>query len=70
MSESTAEIKRAKLTKRFYLQLSTGLYLVSNLGWAPDKPIFAEKVVHDSQRMIQWRKIVESGAAQRLCKVF
>ena len=46
MSEPTAEPKKAKLTKRFFLEISTGMYLVSNLGWAPDKPFFAEKVAN------------------------
>jgi hypothetical protein len=70
MSDPTSEITMARLTKSFYLSLPTGVYLVSNLGWAPDKPLFADRVVQDSERINQWRRIVGSGAAQRLCNVF
>jgi hypothetical protein len=70
MSDTTFEIMRGKLTKKFYLQIPTGLFLVSNVCWAPDKPIFAEKVVSQSERENQWKRIVESRVVQRLCHIF
>ena len=70
MPDTTLEKMRSKLTKKFYLQIPAGLYLVSNLGWAPGKPIFEEKVVRQSDRENQWERILKCGADQRLCLIF
>ncbi|GEM_PF-3210295 len=62
--------RRAKLTKKFYLQIPSGLYLVSNICWTPYSPVFGEKVVKDADREKQWKRIVDCGAAQKMCHIF
>ena len=70
MLKTVKEKMRGRLTKKFYLEIPTGLFLVSNVGWDLELPAFAEKVVRHSEREAQWKKIVEFGADQRLCHVF
>lgn len=70
MSEPVIEKMRGNLTKRFYFQIPTGLFLVSRIDRSKNKPIFAEKVVPLSERRSQWKTIMEIGIAQRLCYVF
>jgi hypothetical protein len=71
----------AKLTKRFFMQLPEGKFLISNRftpGFRPlytDKvigfrPIYAETVACQSQREGQWKEIVKAGVDQRLCRIF
>jgi len=63
-----------KLTKKFFMNLSEGLYVVSNvydtLGPNCATPIFNEYVVQRDERKAQWDKIKSVGADQRLCDVY
>ncbi len=62
-----------KLTKKFFMQLPEGLYLVSNVhqGTTYDhRPAFEGVVGPLSKREQQWREIKEVSADRRLCEVF
>jgi len=63
-----------KLTKKFFMNLPEGLYLVSNvydtLGYSCATPIFNEYIVQRENRNAQWDKIKSVGADQRLCDVY
>jgi len=63
-------IAPAKLTLKFLQTLPTGYFVASNLLAARNTPVFAEAVLPFGSRMDQWRRIQESGAAQRMCHVF
>lgn len=62
--------KSGKLTKKFYMQIPTGLYLISSVGWTPTEPIFAEMIESKSGREKQWKRIVGCAVSQRMCFVF
>jgi hypothetical protein len=70
-ADENKEPLRGGLTKKFFLGLPKGVYLVSNL-WDPSplQSVFAERVVAKDQREYQWRKIVEAGASYRSCWIF
>jgi len=57
---------RHRLTKRLYLTLRPGRYLVSNT-LSEMVPMFAETVTVDEG---QWRRICAAGANGRLCMLF
>ncbi len=59
-----------KLTKRFYLGLDPGLFLVSGVGDSPRQRAFAEYVAPHEERQEQWARIREAMADQRNCDVF
>ena len=63
-----------KLTKKFFMSLPAGVYLVSNcydtLGPSRATPVFNEYVVHCQERSAQWDRIKAVGADQRLCDVY
>jgi hypothetical protein len=61
---------RHKLTKKYFMSLPEGFYLVSNTFPNPMQPRFAEKVTPLNQREDQWNSIVEAKVQQRLCHVF
>jgi hypothetical protein len=63
-------IMAGKLTKKFFMNMAEGQYLVSNIGYTPVRPILAESVVEFNLREFQWKRIVEVGANHRLCYVF
>ena len=67
---NSATVFEGKLTKKNLHQFKTGFYLVSNSGTAPDKPLYAGEIASPREREAQWKRIVESGADQRLCLVF
>jgi hypothetical protein len=67
---STNEMMRAKLTKRFFLELPEGVFLVSNVFKDRMVPYFAEKISVIPDREKQWIKITELGVEQRLCYIF
>lgn len=58
------------LTKDFLMGIGNGLFVASNVGYAPKEPVFAEYAAPMDQRKAQWEKITESGAQNRLCQVF
>ena len=59
-----------KLTKKFFMGLREGLYLVSNAGRSPALPCFAGYIVSLEKRERQWQRIRASGAHNMLCRVF
>jgi hypothetical protein len=62
--------KGVKLTKKYFMELPEGVYLVSNVYEDKDTPAYADLVPPLFKREEQWRKIVKSHADQRLCDVF
>jgi hypothetical protein len=64
------EQTRTTLTKKFFMGLPKGVFIVSNLG-APEQPECAEYVLSPaSEREKQWERIVLRGCSNRLCWVF
>jgi hypothetical protein len=63
-------IQRGKLSKKFFMELDEGLYLVSNVGENPLKPIFAELMVPLNVREEQWKRIRSKNVNNILCEVF
>ena len=61
---------RANLSKNFLFNLQEGEYIVSNLFWSRNRPVFAEAVSPLDARHEQWRRIVSAKVDQRLCTVF
>lgn len=64
------ELYRDKLTKKFFMQLPEGLYLVSNTHENRFQSKFAEEIAAFDQKRNQWKKIVAAGVSQTLCYVF
>lgn len=60
----------AKLTKKFFMQLPEGFYLVSNLFKNQMQSLFEEEISPPAERDQHWKRIVQAGADQRLCRVF
>ncbi len=64
---------QAKLTKKFLMQLPTGVFLVSNchksVGYNAVTPVFAEKVTALDDRDTQWQRIKNCSADSRNCVV-
>ena len=63
-------LHREKLTKKFYMQLPEGLYLVTNIHDTRFQARFAEEIVGLDLRGNQWKEIVAAGVSQTLCYVF
>lgn len=61
---------KGKLTKKFFMELPEGLYLASNLLKYPYRSSFAEKIASLDEREQQWRRIVNAGVSQKLCRAF
>jgi hypothetical protein len=59
-----------KLTKKYFMTLPEGFYLVSNIFKNIMQSIFAEKVAPLNFRKDQWNRIIEADAHQRLCHIF
>lgn len=53
-------IQSATLTKRFFLSLPAGVFLVSNCMRSPVEPVFAETVQPANARQSQWQSIIPS----------
>lgn len=66
----TLNMKPVKLTRNFLLSLTEGRFVASNLMATPHMPLFAETVASDPLKAEQWKRVLESGAAQHLCHVF
>jgi hypothetical protein len=58
------------LTKKFFLSLLAGDYLVSNVMEAPGQPMFAQTIAPKDRREAQWKEIVAARANGRMCHVF
>ena len=63
-------LKRAKLTKRLLMKLNTGTYIMSNVFYKKDMPIYAGRVVPLPLREKQWETIVDLAVDQRICRIF
>jgi hypothetical protein len=67
-------MKHQKLTKKFFMSLDAGVFLVSNCHKMVDPhtytPCFYEYLVPLQKRLEQWQKIKEVGADQRQCSVY
>ena len=59
-----------KLTKKYFMSLPEGFYLVSNIFLNDMQSFFAEKVAPLNLRKNQWNRIVEADVQQNLCHVF
>ena len=59
-----------KLTKRFFMGLREGLYVVSNGGRSPARPCFEGYTAPPEKREKQWQSIRATGADNNLCRVF
>ncbi len=59
-----------KLTKKYFMELPEGVYLVSNVYEDKNTPAYADEVSPLFKREEQWKKIVTAYADQRLCNVF
>jgi len=59
-----------KLTKEYFLSLSTGKYLVSTCGVDIYTPNFCGYIVASEHREGQWQRIKYSKAAYRRCLLF
>ena len=70
MPTTGKEIARGRLTKKFLMELSTNTYLISNVGYAMDEPIYQGKVVAKSKRENQWNEFKKVGVNNRLCHIF
>jgi hypothetical protein len=74
VGRATQPVEIRKLTKRFFLSLGTGQYIVSNvcdrLEGGQYEPCFREYVLQLEARAEQWERIKLSGSDGRLCAVF
>ena len=67
---SSDPIATPTLTKRTFMDLPSGQYLVSNVGHSISEPCFAEYVTLEEHRSEQWERIKMQGVEQRKCMVF
>jgi len=70
MAKTATEITRGKLTKKFLTELPTNTYLVSNVGYTIDEPIYQGRVVAKSKRENQWNELKKVSVNNRLCQIF
>ena len=63
-----------KLSKRFFMSLPAGIYLVSNCHEMIEpgryRPCFNESIVPPAEREAQWIRIKAAHADHRLCCVY
>ena len=63
-----------RLTKRFFMSLETGVFLVSNCYHVIDRntsaPSFSEYVLPAKNREEQWKRIKAVNADQRHCVIY
>ncbi len=59
----------AKLTKKFLVGLPDGAIVIGN-SFQNGQPTFAVRLTPDIDREAVWQQAVESGDAQRVCRVF
>ena len=70
MAKTATEIARGQLTKKFLTELPTNTYLVSNVGYAIDEPIYQGRVVAKSKRENQWNELNKVSVNNRFCQIF
>jgi hypothetical protein len=61
---------RFRLSKRSYMNLPSGLWLVSNVYAQSGEPVFVGRVATPAGRAAQWLRLTRTGADQRMCRVF
>jgi hypothetical protein len=69
MSKDVESI-RSKLTKKVFMELPENVYIASNTFMQKGISVYDDKVAPMSKRDIQWKKIVEASADQRMCHIF
>ena len=57
--------KRGKLTKKYFMQLPEGRYLVSNCFLNIMQPVFEEYVCADGVRDDQWQRMMRSWCIRK-----
>ena len=60
-------VRRERLTKRLFLSLPSGVYVVSNLYPDGRESAFAEKVGSDLERVFAWKRVKIVRANGKLC---
>ncbi len=60
----------SKLTKKYFMSLPAGRFIVANLCDHPYRSGFAEEVAPRWVREEQWNRIKSAGAQGRLCGLF
>lgn len=66
-----SELESARLTKKFFMSLPSGIYLISNSPGPDGNSTFGEYVISPiAEREKQWQRIKEVGANNRLCRIF
>jgi len=63
-------LQSVKLTKKFFMGLPEGVFLISNLVQTLNSSKFEEYVTPVAEREKQWQKIVSLECNNRLCHVF
>lgn len=58
-------LMKGKLTKKFFIQLDEGTFIMSNIFDENRKPVYAEYISPLSEREAQWKHIIEVSADQR-----
>jgi hypothetical protein len=64
------EPQDGKLTKKYFMSLPTGVYLVSNVGESPWEPSFAGYVAPVHVREKQWQQLRDLRVDRRACHIF
>lgn len=67
---SIEPLLESKLTKKLFMQLTSGHYIVSNIYVASSQSAFEEVISPQGEREEQWKRIVLAYAGQRSCRVF
>src|SRR5262249_37373862 len=62
--------QRRKLTKKVFMSIPTGAFLVSNIRNGAREPVFAEAVSQNAAGVEQWQKIKAINIQDRLCYIF
>jgi len=65
------ELRSGRLTKKFLMELPSGLYLMSNMAAQDGDSVFRAYILSPlSEREKQWAMIKLAGADNRLCRIF
>jgi len=58
------------LTKKLFMDLTDGMYIVSHISSSSRRSIFAEEVEPFPSRKKQWKRIVQAGFGNQKCRIF
>ena len=70
MSKDVEPIMSRKLTKKLLMELPENAYIASNLFIQKGISVYDDKVAPLLKRDMQWKKVVEASADQRMCHIF